>query len=57
MGKLVEKLVLETKIEGKTSVVVVPKGAVIEFASEDDYPHEISDEDIKDAVSYMKKNE
>ena len=55
IGKLLEMLVIETEVNGEKSVVVVPKGSVIEYCSEDDWPHTNTSEDIEEAVKYLKK--
>jgi len=55
IGKLKEMLVIETQIDAETSIVVIPKGSIIEVSSEDDYPHTTSTMDIKEAVKYLKE--
>lgn len=54
IGKLKEMLVIETQVEGIDSIVVVPKGSVIEYCSEDDWPHTNTSKDIMDAAKYLK---
>jgi len=49
VGKLKEKLVLETD----DMIHVIPKGCIVEVSSEDEYPHENTNEDIDDAVKYL----
>ena len=55
IGKLLEMLVIETEVEGEKAVVVVPKGSVIEYCSEEDWPHTTTSEDIEQAAKYLKK--
>lgn len=50
IGKLKEKLV----IESGDVLTVIPAGAIIEISSEDEYPHTISEEQLNDAVEYLK---
>jgi len=57
IGKLREKLVIETDQDGEPTIVVIPKGAIVEVSSEDEYPSTTTDEDIKDAVEYLKEQE
>ncbi len=52
-GRLKEILVLETDKE----LIVFPAGIIVEISSEDDYPHEISDKQMDDAVEYLKNQE
>lgn len=54
VGKLKEMLVLETEIDGESSVLVIPKGVIIEISSEDEYSSYMSDEDLKNVVKYLK---
>lgn len=54
IGKLREKLVIESELDGEPSIVVFPKGAIVEISSDDEYPHTISDKDMKEAVEYLK---
>ena len=55
IGELKEMLVLETQVDNDKSIVVIPKGSIIEVSSEDDYPHTTSTKDIKEAVKYLKE--
>lgn len=57
IGKLKEKLVIESEQDGQASIVVFPKGAIVEVSSENEYPHTTTDGDIKDAVDYLKEQE
>ena len=52
MGKLKEKLV----IESGDILTVIPAGSIVEISSEDDYPHDVSEEQLEEAVDYLKNN-
>jgi hypothetical protein len=57
VGKLKEMLVLETDIDGEASIVVYPKGTVVEISSEETYPSYSKDKDFVEAAQYLKKIE
>lgn len=54
IGKLEEMLVLETEQDGQPTIIVWPKGLIVEISSEDDYPETMTDKDVEDAVKYLK---
>lgn len=55
IGKLKEMLVLETVVDGKEAEVIYPKGSIVEITTEEDYPHTVSDMDMKEAIKYFGK--
>lgn len=57
IGKLKEMLVMETEVDGEKSIVVIPKGLIVEVSSDDDYPSTMNKKDLQDAVKYLKDNE
>ena len=54
VGKLKEKLVLESEVNGEPAIVVFPKGIIIEVSSEEEYPDDTTDKDLEDAAKYLK---
>ncbi len=53
IGILIEKMILETEIDGEKGYLIWPKGSVIEISSEDDYSHLTTTKDIEEAVRWM----
>jgi len=54
VGKLKEILVLETELDGVETVMVYPRGTIVEVSSEEDYPSSSTDKDFDDAAKYLK---
>ncbi len=55
-GRLVEMLVIEQMSDGELCDVVVPAGSIIEWESEDDWNHDVTDEAINDCAVYLSEN-
>ena len=55
IGRLLRPLVIETEVDGEESVVVVPRNCIIEYSSEEEYPHDVTDEDIKEAAQLLNE--
>lgn len=56
IGKLKEMLVLESEQDGEPTIIVIPKGCIVEVSSEEEYPDTVTDKDIEEAVLYLKNN-
>lgn len=53
VGKLREALIIDTEENGMPITKVIPRGAIVEISSSNDYPHTITDKDIIDLVKYI----
>jgi len=54
VGKLEEKLVIETQQEGEVKTLILPKGIILEFKISTDYDHYVGEGAYEEVEDYIR---